>query len=142
MDKENPFKLALEAFTENKSAEATRNMIKSNPDFAKTATVAEKFDNLLIKKFYKLLQYGMLIRANELELERMKKNGEANPEKEAALTAAAAAAEAEHKKLSDYLEKEIDYEVVPIRKLVYIQLCCGLNMAEYLKAHPEKLKSC
>ena len=38
MDKENPFKLALEAFTENKSAEATRNMIKSNPDFAKTAT--------------------------------------------------------------------------------------------------------
>ena len=59
-----------------------------------------------------------------------------------ALTAAAAAAEAEHKKLSDYLEKEIDYEVVPIRKLVYIQLCCGLNMAEYLKAHPEKLKSC
>lgn len=79
MDKENPFKLALEAFTENKSAEATRNMIKSNPDFAKTATVAEKFDNLLIKKFYKLLQYGMLIRANELELERMKKNGRGEP---------------------------------------------------------------
>ena len=60
----------------------------------------------------------------------------------AALTAAAAAAEVEHKKLSDYLEKEIDYEVVPIRKLVHIQLCCGLHMAEYLKAHPEKLKSC
>ena len=84
----------------------------------------------------------MLIRANELELDRMKASGEVNPEKEAALTAAAAAAEVEHKKLSDYLEKEIDYEVVPIRKLVHIQLCCGLHMAEYLKAHPEKLKSC
>ena len=138
MDAENPFRLALEAFTVNRSEEATRNMIASNPDFAKPATVAEKFDNLLVKKFYKLLQYGMLIRANELELERMRAAGEVNPQKEAALTAAVAAATQEHKKLADYLEEAIDYEVVPIRKLVYIQLCCGLHMAEYLKAHPEK----
>ena len=138
MDAENPFRLALEAFTVNRSEEATRNMIASNPDFAKPATVAEKFDNLLVKKFYKLLQYGMLIRANELELERMGAAGEVNPQKEAALTAAVAAATQEHKKLADYLEEAIDYEVVPIRKLVYIQLCCGLHMAEYLKAHPEK----
>ena len=138
MDAENPFRLALEAFTVNRSEVATRNMIASNPDFAKPATVAEKFDNLLVKKFYKLLQYGMLIRANELELERMRAAGEVNPQKEAALTAAVAAATQEHKKLADYLEEAIDYEVVPIRKLVYIQLCCGLHMAEYLKAHPEK----
>ena len=138
MDAENPFRLALEAFTVNRSEVATRNMIASNPDFAKPATVAEKFDNLLVKKFYKLLQYGMLIRANELELERMGAAGEVNPQKEAALTAAVAAATQEHKKLADYLEEAIDYEVVPIRKLVYIQLCCGLHMAEYLKAHPEK----
>ena len=138
MDAENPFRLALEAFTVNRSEVATRNMIASNPDFAKPATVAEKFDNLLVKKFYKLLQYGMLIRANELELERMRAAGEVNPQKEAALTAAVAAATQEHKKLADYLEEAIDYEVVPIRKLVYIQLCCGLHMAEYLKAHTEK----
>ena len=109
MDAENPFRLALEAFTVNRSEVATRNMIASNPDFAKPATVAEKFDNLLVKKFYKLLQYGMLIRANELELERMGAAGEVNPQKEAALTAAVAAATQEHKKLADYLEEAIDY---------------------------------
>ena len=80
----------------------------------------------------------VIIRANELELERMGSAGEVNPQKEAALTAAVAAATQEHKNLADYLEEAIDYEVVPIRKLVYIQLCCGLHMAEYLKVHPEK----
>ena len=136
MDPDNPFRLALEAFTVSRSEAATRRMIDENPDFARTATVAEKFDNLLVKKFYKLLSYGMLTRANEWELERMAKNGEDNPDKMIALKHAAAIAEDEHKKLADTLESEIDYQVVPIRKLVYIQLTCGLLMAEYLKEHP------
>ena len=92
---------------------------------------------MLVNKFYKLLSYGMLIRANEWELERMAAAGEKDEEKRAALAAAADMAAGEHRKLAEYLEKEIDYQVVPIRKLVYIQLKCGLLMAEYLKAHPQ-----
>ena len=137
MDKDNPFRLALEAFTENKSEEATRRMISENPEFDRTATVAEKFDHLLKKKFYKLLSYGMLIRANEWELDRMDATGETNEEKRTALTLAMKTAEEEHRKLADYLEREIDYQVVPIRKLVYIQLKCGLLMADYLKSHSQ-----
>ena len=79
----------------------------------------------------------MLIRANEWELDRMDATGETNEEKRIALTLAMKTAEEEHRKLADYLEREIDYQVVPIRKLVYIQLKCGLLMADYLKSHSQ-----
>jgi len=134
MGEKNPFKLALEAFTNNKeSNEATRKMVNENPDYNRAATVAEKFDNLLVTKFYKMLSYGLLVRANESELENMKKNNEDNPEKKAALEEAFNKSLSRLKELSEYLEKEIDYEIVPIKKLISIQLECGLLMADYLK---------
>mgnify|MGYP000686005757 CR=1 FL=1 len=108
---------------------------KKTPEYHKTATIAEKFDNGLVSKFYKLLSYGMLIRANEYELEKMQGKGEEEQEKAAALKKAFEIAEKEHRELAEYLEQEIDYLVVPIRKLVSIQLECGLLMAEYLKEH-------
>lgn len=133
MDKKNPFRLALEAFIDNTERnEATRKMVNENPDFAKMATVAEKFDNLLITKFYKMLSYGLLIRANESELLKMKENKEDNPEKKKVLEEAFKSAEERLNKLSEVLEKEINYEVVPIKKLISIQLECGLLMADYL----------
>ena len=133
MDSKNPFLLALQAFSEDDSGDATKKMIEENPEYQMKATVAEKFDNLLVSKFYKALSYGMLIRANELELERMKEAGENNAAKEEALQRAAEVAKQAHKELTDYLEQNIDYEVVPIKKLVSIQLECGIIMAEYLK---------
>lgn len=135
MDAENPFLLALQAFTKEGSNDATRKMVEENPDFQKMATVAEKFDNLLVSRFYKLLSYGMLVRANESELEKMDASGEENPEKRAALQKAFDIAVKAHKELADQLEKEIDYEVVPIRKLVSIQLECGLLVADYVREH-------
>ncbi len=135
MDPENPFMLAVKAFTKGGSSDATRKMIAENPDFAKKATVAEKFDNLCASKFYKYLSYGQLLRANETELEKMDKTGEQNPEKRAALQKAFDIMVKAHKDMTDELESEINYQVVPIRKLVYIQLACGLLTAEYLKEH-------
>lgn len=133
MDKKNPFRLALEAFTDNdESNEATKKMVNENPDFAKIATVAEKFDNLLISKFYKMLSYGLLVRANEIELLKMEKDNEDDSEKKLILQKAFNNAEERLKELSELLEKEIDYEVVPIKKLVSIQLECGLLVADYL----------
>lgn len=135
MDPENPFMLAVQAFTKGGSSDATRKMIAENPDFAKKATVAEKFDNLCASKFYKYLSYGQLLRANETELEKMDKTGERNPEKRAALQKAFDIMVKAHQDMTDELESEINYQVVPIRKLVYIQLACGLLTAEYLKEH-------
>lgn len=131
----NPFKLALEAFTESNDSEATRNMVNTNPDFAKKATVAEEFDNILMSRFYKSLSYGMLIRVNEYELDEMQRTGEVNPEKEAALKKARDIAITHHKELTEQLERDIHYEVVPIRKLVSIQLECGLLISKYVHEH-------
>ncbi|SHK06130.1 M14 family zinc carboxypeptidase [Paramaledivibacter caminithermalis] len=134
IDESNPFRLALEAFTDsNERNAATRKMVSQNPEFAKKATVAEKFDNLLISKFYKMLSYGLLVRANESELQRMIELNEDNQEKKNALKEAFEKSEERLKKLSIELEEKIDYEVVPIKKLVAIQLECGVLMADYLK---------
>ena len=131
--KEDPFLLAVEAFTADDMSEATKVMIEEDPAYARPATEAEKFDNLLCSKFYKLLQYGMMVRANECALAAMEKAGEENEPKRAALTAAFERAEAAHRKLAEELESEMHYEVVPIRKLVEIQLGCGLLALEYVK---------
>ncbi|MCE5236492.1 MAG: hypothetical protein LLF87_10640 [Eubacteriales bacterium] len=133
VDAENPFLLALEAFSEDTGYESKRKMIETDPIFAKTATVAEEFDNLQISKFYKSLSYGMLIRMSEYELARMRRTGERNPERKAALAAAAKEAEAVHRAYAEALERELNYEVVPIRKLVSIQLESGLLVCDYLK---------
>ena len=110
-------------------------MIAEDPAFAEPATVAQVFDNLLVTKFYKLLSFGMLVRANESELAAMDESGEDNPEKRAALEKALAAAKPAYEKLAAELEESFDYQVVPIKKLVTIQLSCGLMMAEYVRDH-------
>lgn len=132
--KDNPFRLALEAFTDNKEGNAaTREMVLADSKYSKMATVAEKFDNLLVSKFYKMLSYGLLVRLSESELETLENSPEVDAEKKAVLEKAFQDALAHLKKLSDRLEEEIDYQVVPIQKLVAIQLECGLLLADYLQ---------
>ena len=130
---DNPFRLAVDAFSENRRDESTRKMIAENPEYNRTATVAEEFDNVLMSRFYKSLSYGMVIRMAEYELSRMQKVGEQDEKKEAHLKAWCKNAERQHSALMDTLEKELNYSVVPIRKLVSIQLACGLLVSDYLK---------
>lgn len=135
MDDENPFMRAIEAFTRDSSDAATRQMIAEDPDFAKPATEAQVFDNILVTKFYKLLSYGMLVRANESELQAMDERGEQDDEKRAALQKGFDLAVPAHAKLAAELEEAFHYQVVPIKKLVTIQLSCGLMMADYVREH-------
>lgn len=129
----NPFKNALDAFLKYETGdEATRKMVTENPDYNKLATQAEKFDNLLTARFYKMLSFGLLVRANEYELGKMQAAGEVDAPKQDALTRAMQNAEAELKKLAEYLEEQIQYQVIPIQKLVRIQLESGLIAADYL----------
>lgn len=130
---ENDFKKALDAFLKYEQGnDATRKMVNENPEYANFATQAEKFDNLLISRFYKSLSLGLLTRASETELAKMKKSGENNAAKQEILTQAMLAAEDELKKLAEYLEANLNYEVVPIQKLVRIQLESGLITADIL----------
>jgi hypothetical protein len=130
---ENPFKRTLDAFLlYEEGNDATRKMVSENPEYAKISSVAEKFDNLLISRFYKMLSFGLLVRANEYELQKMKETGLEDTQRQGAFTHALEISEAELKALCAYLEEQIHYEVVPIQKLVRIQLESGLITADYV----------
>jgi hypothetical protein len=97
---------------------------KSDPAAEETATVAQKLDNLFIRRFYMVfLLLGMAIRMIETQA--------ANSGESKALTLALARAEAAFDKLHDELDGAIDYSVVPIRKLVAVQLGSALLAASY-----------
>ena len=139
---DNPFLLAVDNFTEDNDGflEASRSMLDQNPDYEKTATVAEKFDNLLASKFYKSILYGMLLRAAESELDQLDQRGASilvqneEAERRAILEAGLKKAAEAFDRVADFLETQLDYQVVPIRKLVGVQLECGLIMADYLQS--------
>ena len=132
---ENPFWLAIESFTDFDSAlePTTRSMVEQSPEYQRNATEAEVFDNLYMSRFYDSLMYGLLLRANITELEKMDSSGESNEAKRATLGKAGDEAKKALKTLADYLEEQLDYAVIPIKKLVALQLECGLLLAEHLK---------
>lgn len=132
MDPENPFLLGIVGAISAGSDAAMRAMIASNPDFAKPATQAQALDSLLVAKFYRLLSYGMLVRANESELALMDERGEDDPQKREALERGFALALDGHAELAASLEEAFDYQVVPIKKLVAVQLSCALLAADYV----------
>lgn len=122
----NVYKLALEAFTDLEEVHsATLKMIEEDEKYNKTATVAEKFDNSLVTKFYSMLSLGLIIRMNEEEMKKLDKNSEAYKILEGEFKKS----EIKLKELSEYLEENMDYSVVPIKRLVSVQLECGLALA-------------
>lgn len=127
MDPDNPYLMAVKDFTKGLEIESTRKMAQEDPAYQQLATVAEYFDNTAVNKFYQLLTYGMLIRAHEHELEK-----EVDPETSTRLTEAMQGAEDLHTHLSLELEATFNYQAIPIRKLVTIQLECGLKMAQHI----------
>lgn len=133
MDPASHFLKFVEAFSKIGSSEATRAMVATNPEFDRQATVAEEFDGLLVGKFYKTLQFAMLARANESELDKLDAAGLEAPEARAALLRGRDAALAKHAEFCAMLEEKINYEVIPIKRLVTIQLSCGLLVADEVR---------
>jgi hypothetical protein len=101
---------------------AQEHWAKEDPSLEEKATVAEKFDNLLGSRFYQLLGMGTAVRMVEAQIEV---SGQLEPLMKA------------HQALLEYFEKEaaalensLDYDVIPIRKLVSVQLGCALLLAD------------
>lgn len=100
---------------------------KSDPAAEELATVAQKLDSLAIRRFYMVfLLLGMVVRMIENQIAL---TGETQ-----ALSAALKQAETAFGKLQDELESELEYSVVPIRKLVSVQLGSALLAASYAAA--------
>lgn len=127
MRPDNPYLMAVKDFTKGLEIESTRKMALEDPDYQRPATVAEYFDNTAINKFYRLLAYGMLIRAHEHELDKG-----ADPDSRDRLEGAMEKAQALHSHLSQELEASFNYQAIPIKKLVTIQLECGIVMAQHI----------
>ncbi|MDH5447381.1 MAG: M14 family zinc carboxypeptidase [Candidatus Bathyarchaeota archaeon] len=95
---------------------AWKHWAKTDPKLKRKATVAEKFDSYVISRFYDLLSLGMLYRC-------VKSTNNKKIEK-AVLQRVV--------KWNKELEKQLSYEVVPIRSLVRVQLGSALLTAEYI----------
>lgn len=131
----NLFLRMIEEFSSDSSREAAKKQAETDPMYLRKASVAEEFSALLINKFYKMLSFGVLLRMHESTLADMKAKGEDDPEKFKALEEGRKNAKAMFYDLAETLEKEINYEVVPLKKLITIQLTSGFLTMEYLKEH-------
>jgi hypothetical protein len=103
--------------------EAKRAWAETSPELDVPATVAQRFDNLVVGRFYNLLIVGMLRRTLALENEQA-----STPEIDAAL----AEVEERFAGWAAQLEEEIDYRVIPIKTLVEIQLGAALRYIDTL----------
>jgi hypothetical protein len=121
-----PFKDSISSFLQvlPQSLAAQEKWAKTDPSTQEQATVAEKLDALSVRRFYfVLLNLGMTIRMIEAQTAA---SGESPT-----LTATRQRAIVAFDQLVAELEAEIEYSVVPIRKLVGVQLGSALLAAAY-----------
>ncbi len=122
-----PFTIAIEDylkhFPDNLAAE--RHWAETSPKVERLATVAEKFDSYVVRKVYGLLLLGELVRLLDYELTHGKKNPELEKLKDEV--------KQEVHSRNQELEGELNYYVIPIRKLVKVQLGSALYTANYIK---------
>lgn len=109
---------------------AKRRWAESAPELTKPATVSQKFDSYVITRFYGMLIYGMFVRMIEEELTRG-----SNPSAYDKFLEVKAKVEDELSKHNEKLLSDLDFSVIPIRKLVAVQLIAALNTVEYLRAN-------
>jgi hypothetical protein len=103
---------------------AQENWARTNRRTAEMATVAQKFDSLVVHRYYRLLGLGMFVRMLDAQI--------AATGQSPLLSSAREEAEAAFEAHSTALEAELDYTVVPIQKLVRVQLGSALLAADYV----------
>lgn len=138
-----PFVTALTNFLRHgrDGLEAKRRWAKSDPELERPATVAEKFDNLQVTRFYRLLLLGLLHRAIEYQLAGSSEDQRtASPEDGLVASGCGAAGQLARVREEVYrelgeraaeLESQLNWRPIPIRKLVAVQLASALEAARY-----------
>lgn len=122
-----PFKDTIETnlMKMEQNIAAQENWAKTDPSLDAIASVAEKFDNLTLNKFYSLLSLGTFVRMLDAQIQ----GGGETPE----LCAAYQEIKREFEERAVLLEQELPYEVIPIQKLVRVQLGAGLLYSAFAK---------
>ena len=104
------------------------NFARQNEENKKPCKVSEEFDNAIVTKFYHMLSWGSLIRGAKYELSRR-----ADTPEEEMLKDVIRVMEEKLKALSAEVEEKTQYSVVPIKRLVGVQLESGMIVADYLR---------
>ncbi|HLI51310.1 MAG TPA: hypothetical protein VKU87_05905, partial [Thermomicrobiaceae bacterium] len=123
---DSPFEKTVRATidTYGKMLGIQRQWAESSPETDRPATVAEVFSGEQHTRFYQLLGLGMLVRMLEGEVAI----GNGTP----AIREHLAGAQQDFNAWADALEASLNYRVIPIRKLVAVQLGAVLATAERL----------
>lgn len=121
-----PFRSAIEEMLRTYPVHLTaqENWARSDPRTVAIATVAEKFDNQVISDFYHNLSLGMFVRMLETQI--------AATGRRTALETVLHTVKAFFEQRCADLESRLDYTVIPIQKLVRVQLGSALLVADYL----------
>jgi hypothetical protein len=111
------------------SIAAEEKIARTDKEYSRLATVAEKWDALSLRRFYALLDSGQFVRLLETEKAQtaVRFPVELQRELDASLT--------EFGRRAAEIEGELHYSVVPIRKLAAVQLLTALHTMEYIQRH-------
>ncbi len=122
-----PFRETVEHYLEHVpgALDADENWAKTDPDLARPATVAEAFDTLVIAKYWRAFHLSPFLRMVEAEAEASGWDG--------VLREAFQDAERAFNEHSQMVLQGLPYEVIPIQKLVRIQLGAGLLTARFVR---------
>lgn len=131
LSKNNPFPLLAEQLVESHvaSSQAKREWAKQE-EFSRKATIAEEIDSKYVGKFYSGLCIAMLARAAKFERDRLEQINELTPELEEELIKIENETNQYIEILCDDLEKNLNYEVISIQRLVKVQLESGLIVSQ------------
>jgi hypothetical protein len=105
--------------------------VRTDPEYERQATIAEMWDALYVWKFYALLNLGQFLRLLEHERAEV---GDAFPQRMRRMLDASLAM---FEKSAAEVEGDLDYSVVPIKKLASVQLLTALHAMDYVQHHPE-----
>jgi hypothetical protein len=105
--------------------------VSSDEAYAREATVAEKWDALSASKVYVLLDLGQLVRMLEYEKAAV---GDEFPQR---LQEILDESLAKFEEKAAEVEADLDYTVIPIKKLAAVQLFTALRAMDYVQRSPE-----
>lgn len=103
-------------------------VLPAGPEYERAATVAEKFDNLIVSIKFDILNIALTLRACDMELARGERFSESELK---ALRETRAACDERVSSMCRELEANTDYSVIEIRRLVSVQLESALHAIRF-----------
>jgi len=132
-----PFRDAIEEILKRSRAEmaAEEDWLRANPEIDERATVAEKYDSLVLGRRELLPHLGMFMRLLDAQI--------AATGNSTSLSSAREQAREIFERRAADLEADLDYTVVPIQKLVRVQLGSALLAADHAaRRQAERPRAC